>query len=78
MENELERLFIGEEGENDARTKYAERAEKSRNRELTEHFRNGMGIHHAGMLRSDRKLTEQMFNDGAIKVLCCTATLGMS
>ncbi|KAL7520340.1 hypothetical protein ACHAWX_005064 [Stephanocyclus meneghinianus] len=75
MENELERLFIGEEGENDARTKYAERAEKSRNRELTEHFRNGMGIHHAGMLRSDRKLTEQMFNDGAIKVLCCTATL---
>ena len=36
---------------------------------------NGMGIHHAGMLRPDRKLTEQMFNDGAIKVLCCTATL---
>ncbi|KAL7447860.1 hypothetical protein ACHAWC_000161, partial [Mediolabrus comicus] len=34
-----------------------------------------MGIHHAGMLRPDRKLIEQMFNDGAIKVLCCTATL---
>jgi replicative superfamily II helicase len=34
-----------------------------------------MGIHHAGMLRGDRKLTESMFADGAIKVLCCTATL---
>jgi activating signal cointegrator complex subunit 3 len=32
-------------------------------------------VHHAGMLRGDRKLTEQMFSDGAIKVLCCTATL---
>jgi len=75
MNGELERLFIGDEGEDDVRTKYIERAEKSRNRELTEHFRNGMGIHHAGMLRNDRRLTEQMFNDGAIKVLCCTATL---
>ena len=75
MEGELEQLFIGEEGENDIRTKYIDRAEKSQNRELREHFRNGMGIHHAGMLRHDRKLTEQMFNDGAIKVLCCTATL---
>merc|ERR1711865_1011017 len=27
------------------------------------------------MLRGDRKLTENMFADGAIKVLCCTATL---
>mmetsp|Transcript_22044 Transcript_22044/g.47942 ORF Transcript_22044/g.47942 Transcript_22044/m.47942 type:complete len:2140 (-) Transcript_22044:37-6456(-) len=75
MEGELERLFIGEEGENDARTKYIDKAEKSRNKELREHFRNGMGIHHAGMLRPDRRLTEMMFNDGAIKLLCCTATL---
>ncbi|KAL7542850.1 hypothetical protein ACHAXR_012148 [Thalassiosira sp. AJA248-18] len=74
-DGDLERLFIGEEGENDARTKYMDRAEKSRNRELREHFNSGMGIHHAGMLRHDRKLSEQMFNDGAIKVLCCTATL---
>ncbi|KAL7455807.1 hypothetical protein ACHAWC_007346, partial [Mediolabrus comicus] len=80
MEGELERLFTGgedgEEGdENEARTRYVDRVEKSRNRELREHFNNGMGIHHAGMLRPDRKLSEQMFNDGAIKVLCCTATL---
>jgi replicative superfamily II helicase len=75
--NELEQLFItkGSEDHNDAHSRYVDRAEKSRNRELTKHFRNGMGIHHAGMLRADRKLTEQMFSDGAIKVLCCTATL---
>ena len=78
MEGELERLFICEEGyeeEDNARNKYLDRVEKSRNKELREHFRNGMGIHHAGMLRHDRRLTEMMFNDGAIKVLCCTATL---
>jgi activating signal cointegrator complex subunit 3 len=27
------------------------------------------------MLRADRKLVESMFSDGAIRVLCCTATL---
>ena len=75
MEGELERLFIGEDGVNDARSKYMDKVEKSRNKELRQHFHNGMGIHHAGMLRHDRKLSEQMFNDGAIKVLCCTATL---
>jgi len=77
MEGELEHLFTGEEGtqENDARTQFIDKVEKSRNKELREHFRNGMGIHHAGMLRPDRRLTEQMFADGAIRVLCCTATL---
>lgn len=75
--NELERYFItkGSDENGDAHTRYADRAAKSRNREVSKHFSNGMGIHHAGMLRGDRKLTEQMFNDGAIKVLCCTATL---
>lgn len=32
-------------------------------------------MHHAGMLRADRNLTERLFADGLIKVLCCTATL---
>lgn len=75
--NELEKYFItkGSEENGDAYTRFITRAEKSRNRELTKHFYNGMGIHHAGMLRGDRKLTEQMFSEGAIKVLCCTATL---
>ena len=55
--------------------RYAPKVKKSRNFQLASQYENGMGIHHAGMLRSDRKLTEQMFSDGAIKVLCCTATL---
>ena len=33
-EEELERLFVGEEGANDAWASYADRAEKSRNKEL--------------------------------------------
>lgn len=75
---ELDRYFVtqGKDGASgDAYKRYADRAKKSRNREVTNHFYNGMGIHHAGMLRGDRKLTESMFADGAIKVLCSTATL---
>ncbi|KAJ3042101.1 activating signal cointegrator 1 complex subunit [Rhizophlyctis rosea] len=49
--------------------------QKSRNKELRELFAAGFGIHNAGMLRSDRNLTERLFEKGLIKVLCCTATL---
>ncbi|KAI8370380.1 Sec63 Brl domain-containing protein [Radiomyces spectabilis] len=59
-------------------TKYSQHKKditKSRNKEMKELFQYGFGIHHAGMLRSDRTLTERMFADGALKVLCCTATL---
>ena len=49
--------------------------EKSRSVELQQLFYQGIGIHHAGMLRADRAMTEQMFECGIIKVLCCTATL---
>lgn len=48
---------------------------KSKNKELRELFTKGFGIHHAGMLRSDRTLSESLFSKGLIKVLCCTATL---
>ncbi|KAK9116484.1 hypothetical protein Sjap_015431 [Stephania japonica] len=48
---------------------------KSRNRELVELFDSGIGIHHAGMLRADRGLTERLFSAGLLKVLVCTATL---
>lgn len=47
----------------------------SRNKELKELFDSGLGIHHAGMLRSDRTLSERMFETGVTKVLCCTSTL---
>ena len=49
--------------------------EKSRNRQMKELFHAGFGIHHAGMLRSDRNLVEKYFAAGHIKVLVCTATL---
>ncbi|KAI0013120.1 Sec63-domain-containing protein [Xylariaceae sp. FL0662B] len=47
----------------------------SRARELRELLPKGLGIHHAGMTRSDRNLMERLFAEGVIKVLCCTATL---
>jgi activating signal cointegrator complex subunit 3 len=67
----LDKYFVNEE----KAKHYAARVQKSRNRQVTQFFEQGLGIHHAGMLRGDRKLTEQMFFDGAIQVLCCTATL---
>ncbi|KNZ73815.1 Putative helicase mug81 [Termitomyces sp. J132] len=48
---------------------------ESRNKEMKQLFDHGFGIHHAGMLRSDRNMMERMFEARAIKVLCCTATL---
>ncbi|KAF9003722.1 Sec63-domain-containing protein [Hymenopellis radicata] len=35
----------------------------------------GFGIHHAGMTREDRNLVEELFADGSLQVLVCTATL---
>lgn len=36
---------------------------------------NGVGLHHAGLSRSDRTLVEDLFESGHIKVLVSTATL---
>ncbi|KAH8587559.1 Sec63 Brl domain-containing protein [Bisporella sp. PMI_857] len=47
----------------------------SKGRELRELLPKGIGIHHAGMARADRNLTERLFGSGVLKVLCCTATL---
>ncbi|KAF9066554.1 Sec63 Brl domain-containing protein [Rhodocollybia butyracea] len=35
----------------------------------------GIGIHHAGLSREDRALVEELFADGSLMVLVCTATL---
>lgn len=40
----------------------------SRNKEMKQLFDSGFGIHHAGMLRSDRNMMEKMFGEKAIKV----------
>ncbi|KAM7382305.1 hypothetical protein PAMP_002043 [Pampus punctatissimus] len=39
----------------------------SRNKQMKEMFPEGFGIHHAGMLRSDRSLMESMFSKGHLK-----------
>lgn len=49
--------------------------DRSKGRELRDLFKKGFGVHHAGMLRSDRNLMERTFSSGAINILCCTATL---
>lgn len=59
-------------------TKYSSplfQIQRSRNKQMKEMFPQGFGIHHAGMLRSDRNLMESMFSRGHLKVLVCTATL---
>ncbi|KAH3679937.1 hypothetical protein WICMUC_000680 [Wickerhamomyces mucosus] len=56
-------------------TRFEKEMGKNHNKDIRELFQNGFGVHHAGMLRADRNLTEKMFMNGAIKVLCCTATL---
>ena len=47
----------------------------TKGREVRELVPKGFGTHHAGMPRSDRNKIEQLFGDGHINVLCCTATL---
>ncbi|CAI5769878.1 activating signal cointegrator 1 complex subunit 3 [Podarcis lilfordi] len=49
--------------------------QRSRNKQMREMFPDGFSIHHAGMLRQDRSLVENLFSRGYIKVLVCTATL---
>ena len=41
---------------------------ESHNKEMKQLFDDGFGIHHAGMLRSDRNLMERMFQERVIKV----------
>ncbi|KAG6832920.1 hypothetical protein H0H92_004804 [Tricholoma furcatifolium] len=41
---------------------------ESRNKEMKQLFDHGFGIHHAGMLRSDRNMMERMFEAKAIKI----------
>ena len=52
-----------------------EEAKSSGNADLKEILPYGLGIHHAGMSRNDRSSVEDLFADGSIQVLVCTATL---
>lgn len=61
--------------EESTKNRYVKEMAKNRDKDIKEIFQYGFGVHHAGLARTDRNLTEIMFKDGAIKVLCCTATL---
>jgi len=50
-------------------------SENVKSHELKELLRYGFAIHHAGMVRADRTLVEELFADGHIQVLVSTATL---
>lgn len=50
-------------------------SESVTDRDLKELLPYGFGIHHAGMSRSDRTSVEDLFAEGLIQVLVCTATL---
>ena len=52
-----------------------EESEQVTNADLKDVLPYGFGIHHAGMTRADRTAVEDLFADGAIQVLVCTATL---
>ncbi|KAL1383719.1 DEAD/DEAH box helicase domain-containing protein [Phyllosticta capitalensis] len=50
-------------------------AEGVQNADLKDVMPYGFGIHHAGMSRADRTSVEDLFADGSLRVLVCTATL---
>ncbi|KAL9034112.1 MAG: hypothetical protein Q9214_007196, partial [Letrouitia sp. 1 TL-2023] len=45
------------------------------NKDLKDLIPYGIGIHHAGMMVADRTSVEDLFADGTLQVLVCTATL---
>lgn len=74
MENQVTKIFVPEHPSREYENVKRE-VQKSRNSDVKELFSKGFGIHHAGMIRSDRLLTEKLFMEGHIRVLVCTATL---
>jgi len=61
-------LFVCKDNHREPFISMQKEVAKSRNREVVELFPNGFGCHHAGMLRADRNLTEELFSKGLIKV----------
>ena len=73
----LELETIGQILRSDAASRevLTEEADGVADRDLKDLLPYGFGIHHAGMTRADRSSVEDLFTDGMIQVLVCTATL---
>lgn len=73
----LELETIGQILRSDAASRevLTEEADGVADRDLKDLMPYGFGIHHAGMSRADRSSVEDLFADGMLQVLVCTATL---
>ncbi|MCJ1427973.1 DEIH-box ATPase [Sticta canariensis] len=73
----LELETIGQILRSDAASRevLTEEADGVVDRDLRDLMPYGFGIHHAGMSRADRSSVEDLFADGMLQVLVCTATL---
>ena len=73
IEKETITQFVKPEGA--TREILLEEANNVKDPNLKDLLQFGFGIHHAGMSREDRGLVEELFADGHLQVLVCTATL---
>lgn len=73
MEKETITQFVKPDGA--TREVLTEEANNVKDTNLRDLLPFGFGIHHAGMSREDRGLVEDLFSDGHLQVLVCTATL---
>ncbi|KAJ3514868.1 hypothetical protein NLJ89_g2119 [Agrocybe chaxingu] len=73
IEKETITQFVKPEGA--VREILLDAAKDARDNNLKDLLPFGFGIHHAGMSREDRGLVEDLFAEGSIQVLVCTATL---
>ncbi|MHA1149352.1 MAG: DEAD/DEAH box helicase [Promethearchaeota archaeon] len=48
---------------------------KGSNKELQKVIKYGIAFHHAGLLPKERKIVEDIYRKGKVKVICCTTTL---
>ncbi|KAL9125726.1 MAG: hypothetical protein Q9217_005118 [Psora testacea] len=73
----LEMETIGQILRSDAASREVLQEESSgvMDKDLKDLMPYGFGIHHAGMSRADRSSVEDLFADGMLQVLVCTATL---
>ncbi|EDR26206.1 U5 small nuclear ribonucleoprotein 200 kDa helicase, putative [Entamoeba dispar SAW760] len=62
--------FTGNKGR-----EFATRIKKLQGKDIKELLEMGIGVHNAGMFRSDRTFIEDAFRNGSLKVLVSTATL---
>ncbi|SCV00381.1 LAME_0G09340g1_1 [Lachancea meyersii CBS 8951] len=71
-EDKLDRFIKSEPGSKEI---IKRETENISDRPLAELIQYGFGIHHAGLTKSDRSLSEDLFADGLLSVLVSTATL---